>query len=148
MREEIHYQENIGVATCTLTDERKKKTYVGKAFCHPEDRDMMSEKTGCYIASQRAYQHYLKQCIQETKCRLEGLDQLYYSMKHSPHFNPESYEGRMLYRQRKIRQKELQCLKEELQTSRTALTDYINAKDEIYHKVRANRLKNEEVETK
>ena len=34
-------------------------TVVGEAICHPQDVDMVSEKTGCTIAERRAYIKYI-----------------------------------------------------------------------------------------
>ena len=37
-----------GEALCVIKD--KDKIYYGVAKCHPDDFDMKSEKTGCFIA--------------------------------------------------------------------------------------------------
>jgi len=46
------WDPETGSALCLLFN--KNDTYIGTAFCSPEDKDMMSEKTGCEIAYHRA----------------------------------------------------------------------------------------------
>lgn len=146
MKEILTYEN--GTARCTLVDRRKNREYTGIAICHEQDYDMESEKTGYHIASMRAYIQYIKACIKDSKSELQGLNGLFYSMKHSGKFNPKSYEAKMLYRQRKIKEKEIASLSDELYQAKHALKDYIDTKDEIYKTIRANRLKESEVEIK
>lgn len=87
----------IGKAICQL--HTKYGVFGGTASCHPDDKDMMSEKVGCEIAYSRAAINSLKyerDCI--IKPSLKALRQLYFSMKHSKKFNPKSYEAKMLWR--------------------------------------------------
>jgi queuine/archaeosine tRNA-ribosyltransferase len=79
-----------------------EKVFSGSARCHPDDTDMMSEKTGCEIALRRAKINTLKGYRDELKIALNTLNHLYYSMNKSKRFNEKSYENRML--QRRIRQ--------------------------------------------
>lgn len=146
MKEKLTYEN--GTARCTFIDKHGQREYTGIAICHEQDYDMESEKTGFHIATQRAYQEYIKCCIKDTKAELRGLNGLYFSMKHSGKFNPKSYEAKMLYKQRKIKEKEIKDLKDELLLSKMTLRDYINIKDEMYKSIRANRLKEKELETK
>ena len=70
------WNEETGEATYILYDEKKSNIqFVGTAKCHPDDRDMMSEKTGLTIAEKRSYikfllhmrDNYLKPMIQVLK---------------------------------------------------------------------------------
>lgn len=93
---QIEWEENIGLASCTLTDTYDRK-YIGTSICHPDDLDMMNEKTGCEIAHRRAEIMMLKGYVKnELKPRLRALKQLYYSMNRSQYFNEKSYENKML----------------------------------------------------
>ena len=93
---QIEWEEDIGLASCTLTDTYDRK-YTGTSICHPDDLDMMNEKTGCEIAHRRAEIMMLKGYVKnELKPRLRALKQLYYSMNRSQYFNEKSYENKML----------------------------------------------------
>ena len=48
----FNYNEHRGTTICTIFD--GQNTFIGKAKCHPDDRDCMSEFTGCEIAEKRA----------------------------------------------------------------------------------------------
>ena len=43
-----------GVTVATIEDKKNNIIVIGKAFCHPKDRDYCSELTGTHIAHQRA----------------------------------------------------------------------------------------------
>lgn len=92
------FSKSSGLTRCILTDGDKE--FVGEAKCNSADKDFISEKIGCNIALFRAqikYYQYVRKDI--LKVKLAALNQLYYSMKHSSHFNPDSYEAKMLRRQ-------------------------------------------------
>ena len=100
---EYFWNEEHGIASASIY--YKNYTFTGKAYCHPEDRDMMSKLTGQTIAEMRATIKYLKfvrDC--ELQPQLKALKQLYYSMNYSKHFDPKSYEAKMLYKQMNILQ--------------------------------------------
>ena len=81
------WNDEMGIATCTLIDNMNNKTYIGKAVCHPDDRDFMTDKAGLTIASSRATIKALQSYKNdELKPGLKALNQLYYSIKHSKHF--------------------------------------------------------------
>ena len=132
------WDEEDGVATCILTD--GKNQFVGEAICHDQDGDMKSEKTGCEIAAKRALIQYLTHIRDnELTPRLKALNQLYYNMKHSNHFNEKSYENKMLQRQIRMTKDDLATIKEELATTKQELNEYISKKEEFYQKVRKQR---------
>lgn len=132
------WDEELGIATCTIY--YKNEEFLGSAICADEDRDMMSEKTGLAIAESRAYILYLQYRRNvEIKNELRGLNQLYYTMKHSTHFNPDSYEARSLMRQIKIRETDMETLRQLINIERNTLTTFIIKKDKFYKAVRENR---------
>lgn len=135
----FHWNEDLGVATCIVSDGHK--TYIGTAKCHSDDLDMMSEKTGCEIALRRAKIKALKDYRNELKIGLRALNQLYYSMAHSTHFNEKSYENKMLQRQIRQINFDLTTTKEIIATEEQSLKTYLTEKDKFYNKIRSMRHK-------
>lgn len=130
-------QEN-GTAVCILSD--GNNAFVGMAICDAEDQDMKSEKTGCQIALWRAeIKYYLHLKENEIKPALRALKQVYYTMKHSTHFNPNSYENKMLWRQIHQKELDLTVVNKMLTEKKTSLKDYLDEKQKFYKKIRKNR---------
>jgi hypothetical protein len=131
------WDEEFLVATCELSDGNNH--FCGLATCHDDDEDMASEKTGSEIALKRAkisyFRHY-RDCLKE---RLAALRQLYYSMNQSQKFNEASYENKMLQRQIRLLETDLETARELLNSEQESLREYIAEKDKFYKKVRANR---------
>lgn len=134
----FEWDEESGIASCILTD--GQHYYVGTAQCHTEDKDMQSEKTGCEIAFKRARIKTWQGYKDELKIKLAALNQLYYSMKHSTHFNENSYENKMLQRQINLIKFDLDTVKEIIDNEQKDLRDYIKDKDIFYNKVREKRI--------
>ena len=134
----FNWDPEEGVASCII--KYKNQTFCGVAMCHEEDKDMMSEKTGMEIAYRRATIDYLKYVRDmELKPALKALKQLYYTMKHSTHFNPKSYENSKLQRHIRMYEFDLETINELIADERKNLKDYINKKDEFYKKTRIGR---------
>ena len=134
----FNWDPEEGVASCII--KYKNQTFCGVAMCHEEDKDMMSEKTGMEIAYRRATIDYLKYVRDmELKLALKALKQLYYTMKHSTHFNPNSYENSKLQRHIRMYEFDLETINELIVDERKNLKDYIDKKDEFYKKTRIGR---------
>lgn len=134
----FNWDPEEGVASCII--KYKNQTFCGVAMCHEEDKDMMSEKTGMEIAYRRATIDYLKYVRDmELKPALKALNQLYYTMKHSTHFNPKSYENSKLQRHIRMYEFDLETINELIVNERKNLKDYIDKKDEFYKKTRISR---------
>ena len=134
----FNWDTEEGVASCII--KYKNQTFCGVAVCHEEDKDMMSEKTGMEIAYRRATIDYLKYVRDmELKPALKALKQLYYTMKHSTHFNPKSYENSKLQRHIRMYEFDLETINELIVNERKNLKDYIDKKDEFYKKTRISR---------
>lgn len=134
----FNWDPEEGVASCII--KYKNQTFCGVAMCHEEDKDMMSEKTGMEIAYRRATIDYLKYVRDmELKPALKALKQLYYTMKHSTHFNPKSYENSKLQRHIRMYEFDLETINELIVNERKNLKDYIDKKDEFYKKTRIGR---------
>ena len=136
---EFDWNEEHGTATCILTD-TNKKVYVGFATCHPDDKDMMSEKTGCEIALSRANIDYYRSLRDnEIKPALAALKQLYYSMNKSKSFNPNSYENKMLQRQINLKTLDLATVQEMIVAEQEKLTAFLKKKEDFYQLIRSKR---------
>ena len=134
----FNWDPEEGVASCII--KYKNQTFCGVAMCHEEDKDMMSEKTGMEIAYRRATIDCLKYVRDmELKPAIKALKQLYYTMKHSTHFNPKSYENSKLQRHLRMYEFDLETINELIVDERKNLKDYIDKKDEFYKKTRIGR---------
>lgn len=131
------WNEETGTASCILGS--NEKIYTGFAQCHPDDADMKGEKTGCEIAFRRAKIHALRGFRDELKIKLSVLNQLFYTMNKSKHFNSKSYENKMLQRQIRMTNFDLDTAKEMIATEEQNLREYIQKKDEFYNHTRARR---------
>lgn len=132
------YNSDTNIATVIITDELGR-TYCGNAFVHPDDLDMANEKTGLSIAFSRAQIKLFNAKRQDAKQRLKGFKQLYYTMKDSKHYNPKSYEARMLNRSIKRTQEEIDVFEAMITTTRQNISEYINKKEEFYKAIRKSR---------
>ena len=139
MKEPIcKWDADNGIAYCTIFD-ADGHAHEGKAVCAADDADMMNEKTGMEIAYRRAEIKAYKAYKYKIKNKLEALNQLYYSMKHSKKFNPKSYENIMLQRQIHLCNDDLDTANNIISTAQLDLKIYIKAKDELYKQFRELR---------
>ena len=133
---EFSWDETTGNAVCILVDE-KNRTFIGEACCHPNDIDMMSERTGCELAFRRAKLQYLRTIRDaEIKPALAALEHLYASMIHSTHFESNSYEAKTIRKHIHQTKFDLTTIKEMIAYEYQGITDYIKGKDKIYQRLR------------
>ena len=128
------YEDDASTAIITY----KGRKFTGIAICHPTDKDFSSERVGCCIAEARAYIKLLKfkkEC--EIKPKKDILTHLYHNMESSTHFNPKSYEGRMVRHQLKAVENELNTVSQEIAEEEKFLTEYIANKEKLYQRLRA-----------
>lgn len=121
-------------ATCVLTIQNKK--FSGRAICHEDDLDMESMHTGLFIAEARARIEYLKYLRDDCQAKLQALLDFYFTINNSRHFNTKSYESRMLIRQIKFRQENLEMAKDLLNEERAYLKTYLETKENTYQAFR------------
>ncbi len=134
------WDESTGIASCII--EYNGKTFCGTATCHPDDVDFKNRTVGQEVAYRRAYIDYLcyvRDC--ELRPAYNALRQLYYSMKHSTHFNPKSYENKMLQRQIHNYEDDLATFKEMINKHKVSLRLYLAEKEGFYQAIRRNRNK-------
>lgn len=135
----FNWDEEAGISSCIVSD--GEKVYTGFAQCHPDDEDMKGQKTGCEIAFRRARINALRGYRDELRIQLKALNQLYYSMNRSTKFNEKSYENKMLQRQIRQINFDLDTVKDMIATEQKNLCSYIKEKDEFYKKTRMRRKK-------
>lgn len=143
MRKEPTFMYADGQTICILHDGT-----AGIAQCHPDDADMMNARTGQEIAYRRAEIKAYCNFRDNTKTRLSALNQLYYSMNRSKHFNPKSYESKMLQRQIRLLNDDLAAANEMIATLREDLRTYIKEKDNFYKAIRKNRQRSSSEQVK
>lgn len=134
---QFYFNPDEGSSLCIITT--KNKTYVGTAKCLEEDRDMMSEKTGCEIAYHRAVIHSLEERLSDLKNELMGLHKYFYSVNKSKYYNEDDYMAVMLRRQIQQREDDIDYTKKLIQVEKDYLKNYMADKATFYKKIRRNR---------
>lgn len=147
MKNNTEFFHDDWITTCDYTT--KYGTFRGIATCHPDDKDMQSERTGEQIAYHRALikslQHKRDNIL---KPRLCGLQQLFYSMVTSKKYNPDSFEAKRLQRHIQQTEKEITKCKIAIINLRTNLRNYIAEKEKLYQKIRSKQNKKDTQKSK
>ena len=135
----IDWNKETGEATVTITDLHYNKNFIGKALCCSEDKDMCSRLTGLEIANRRAFILYLKE--QKKKCMLEyeALKRFQNSVKNCKYYNEEFQIERKLLKELSRYENTILFLKEKISVENKKLKEYIEAKEDLYKKVREGR---------
>lgn len=144
MKKLYNWDAEKGIATCEIIV--NNQIFHGEAHCHAEDRDYGNELTGCMIAETRSVIKYLAYVRHERTIALKAFKHLYKCLSTSKHFNKKSYEAKMLYRQIKIYQAEIDELKLQINSLKDNLKEYIDFKDSLYRKFRAKKTAKGEVD--
>ena len=133
---EFAFDEKLGYARCLMI--YNGQAFEGGAKCHPDDMDMISERTGCCIAEARAYIKALRfKRDHEIQPKLDVLRHLYNNMQTSKYFNSKSYEAKMLRSQIGAIEKELAAVSQDLAEEKKYLKQNIDNKDKFYQRLRA-----------
>ena len=113
------------------------------AKCHPDDTDMCSRQTGTIIADFRLF---IKYCQYEKnnilRPQLKMLCHLKSLYERDSNYNEHSYENKMLRKQIRIVEEEIEATKENIENIKKELKDFIDCKDSFYKKVRKYRGQN------
>lgn len=133
------WNELTGHMVCVLEDTNSNQVFMGEAYCSEEDVDMMSRRTGEHIAYSRATIKYYKNEVKNYKEQLKGLNNLYYSVNLSKHYDRKGYMEHMLYRQINIIKNKIQDTKQKISMIEDSLKEYIIEKDKIYKQIRAKQ---------
>ena len=110
----------------------------GQAKCHPDDVDMMSERTGLTIAEARAHIQMLKAKKKyEIQPKIDVLRHLLTNIQSSKNHNPKAYESCMLRSQLAHWEGQLAEINADIADEEKYLKEYIDQKDKLYRKLRA-----------
>jgi hypothetical protein len=110
----------------------------GSARCHPEDVDMVSERTGLTIAEARANIRLLKvKKRTEIQPKIDVLRHLLTNIESSKYHDPKAYESKMLRSQLSHWEKQLEQINNDIIEEEKSLKEYINQKDKLYNRLRA-----------
>lgn len=110
----------------------------GQAKCHPDDTDMMSERTGLTIAEARAHIQMLKAKKKyEIQPKIDVLRHLLTNIQSSKNHNPKAYESCMLRSQLAHWEGQLAEINADIADEEKYLKEYIDQKDKLYRKLRA-----------
>lgn len=136
----FYFNPDEGSSLCVL--QTKSKTYIGTAQCHKNDRDMLSEKTGCEIAYHRAIINSLKDRKNELTLKLAGLKEYYHTMNCSKYFNENDYAIRRLSSHMSMLDEDIAITKDLIKEEQDYLKKYMTDKADFYEKIRRNRKGN------
>lgn len=106
------FDEKTGKSYITIC--YKNKFYTGFARLHPDDADKASKFAGCRFAEERACIKALKAELKEKKHNCEECRKFVKVITSYAHFDPKSYEARMMFRQLNRRIKEVNNLIDEI----------------------------------
>lgn len=142
MNPKYDYNPDNNCAVCVITGEGGTK-YYGRAYCHPDDKEFASEKTGLTIAELRAQIDFLTDYKNKLTIEYKALKQLYYSINLSKQFNEKSYEAKALKRHMKMKEYDIVIASTTLKETKEALKNFISAKEGFYKKIRKLRAEKE-----
>ena len=116
----------------------KDQIFFGKAECHPDDKDMESERTGLTIAEARAHIKMLKFIKQhEIQPVIDAYRHLLKNIQSSTHHNPKAYESCMLRSQLSHWETKLAEITTNIADEEKYLKEYTDQKDKLYRRLRA-----------
>lgn len=124
-----------GKAFCVMIYKGNK--FYGSAHCHKDDKDFMSEITGCTIAEARAkikvMQHIKNN---EIKPALTTLYHIISSFESNSRYDPECPEYKFIWRQINVNEEELTKIRSSIADEKKFLKEYIDQKEKNYEKLR------------
>ena len=132
-----YYDKETGEAVYTITN--GIFDFVGKAQCHDNDKDFANEITGMEIASARAYIKTLQFEREMIIAQVNILKHCISTMSLSPKYNKDSYEAKKIRRELYLAEQDLKNIRQDINSWRENIRDYINKKDDIYKRIRRNR---------
>ena len=119
----FEWNADIGAATCFLED-KEGNVFYGSAFCHDDDEEFQSEKTGCTIA------------LAQLRTELKTLRHFYSIIEQASDFDAKAKIPRMLRRQIHLKEDELDLVRSEIVTEQKELKQFIDDKDLFYRRMR------------
>lgn len=132
----VYWDAETGISKVVITAP-DGSVHVGTARCRDEDRDMLSELTGCTIAEIRAniaYQRHMRDNV--IKPELKALNKFLYVINQSKYFEPGDYSNQMLFRQIRRTEDELAAVNQEIAELKQELKEYMEGKAKFYKRIR------------
>ena len=135
---EFTWDETSGICGCSIILDDLMYGF-GIAQCAEEDKDVISERTGMHIAERRAQINLLQNYKnRELIPGLKALLHLKSTMVNSNNYNPKSYEAKRLDKEIKHYQQDIEDIRIAIEGAKQNLYDYINIKEKLYKRIRAN----------
>lgn len=134
----FNYNEHRDTTTCTISD--GQNTFIGTARCHPDDRDCMSEFTGCEIAERRCKIKIL-QHIKNNQIipQIQAYEHLISTMLNSKQLNPQSYEFKRIKAEYDNLLNQYTAIKNKIKYSQSKLREYITNKESVNKFIRLRK---------
>lgn len=134
----FNYNEHQGTTTCTISD--GQNTFIGTAKCHPDDRDCMSEFTGCEIAECRCKIKIL-QHIKNNQIipQIQAYEHLISTMLNSKQLNSQSYEFKRIKAEYDNLLNQYTAIKNKIKYSQSKLREYITNKESVNKFIRLRK---------
>lgn len=128
----------------TITCKRKvhDKIYRGIAKCHPNDYDFENELTGQHYAFVRTLIKEMREQREEIKAELKALNHVYDILNQNNKVSKKSIECYTIRRQIKLKERDLQDIKDLINETQKNLRLTINNKDKLYNAIRKQRSQN------
>lgn len=117
------------------------KQFIGSAFCHEDDYDFKSEKTGFHIAELRANIELCKYLRDESLNKYKIFKGIYHNLKQNENVDLLGIEMKYIIRQMNAAYTDLMEARAEIKTLRKDLNYYIVTKDKLYKKLRREKSK-------
>lgn len=130
------WNADFGVATCRMYNFNLHEWVEGGAVCAIEDQDMLSEKTGLAIAEQRATIELYKSQIKYLKIQRDLYQDLYNTYKLRPTFDENDKLVKIVKKRLYMTLNDIKAFELLIKEAKSALQDFLDAKDELYVKVR------------
>lgn len=135
--------EDNGTCACTITTNFGK--FHGFAFCHFDDLDMKSQRTGEQISYSKAIIEMLKHerdyILKPQVIALEHVMSIINMKKETA--DSSSHAAITLKRQLRNLKWELEIVRDNIDHERESLREYIDEKEKMYQKIRSKTDKNQ-----
>jgi hypothetical protein len=125
----------------SYTKYKGNKKYVGEAFCHPNDRDVFSEKIGMDIAYFRSEIKYLQDIKNTLSTKLALVEDLYSRLLTRQGVTENSPEMKGIRRQIYLIKRDIEDTKCDIQKVNNEIQDIINNSEDFSRRLRNNRKK-------
>ena len=135
----LFVDEKLGKVTYTKYN--KNQSYTGVALCHPNDRDMFSEKVGMDIAYLRADIKYLQDIKAHLKIKLTFIKDLYDRLCAKENVSIYSVEMKTIRKQMYLIKRDIAETQTDIEKNSDEIKKIIIDSEDFGRRIRANRKK-------